>query len=682
VLRFIALDRPSLWGDEAATYMRIGGTYRQLLDTLREAWFPPLHYELYWWLSRHVPMEPFGMRMVPAIAGTLMIPAMYFLSRQLVSVRDSLMTAGFTAASAYMLAYSRDAKMYMEFWLFVALSTACLMWWVRTGASTAFLAWVASALAMVGLHGMGFAALGLHVIFFLTGRRVSGLTAMALVVGVAVICAGDAVHYGAFNIVGERIEQRGWGASGIDWTDIRNRGEPTPLIVADSAAAYLFSFLWIQEKPPGVVVPGLPTVMAWMLGGIVALMIVGAMPWGRRLRGSSAASEVTVVESRWRAALWLGIWLVVPSYAIYCASTDTPVSPAYWIAQLDALIAGRWIVMVAAIVSVCAITQVSANAWWLLAVALGGGVLYALGDAIFRPGADAALTWELRWGLRLMQPWLLGGLLGTTAALWFDRSGETIGGRVAATTRFVLVVGGLLAICAIVHIGIEGYFERRGFVMGREASGEVRGRKSIWMPRYLAIVWPALAIIVSVLFMRLPTRPLRWSAIACLIALNLTQFTARLTAGTEAPMARIAADIVAGQGESGIRTYTQTGQYGAAPGMASFQDRSGMYYLFRRRGMKSSPDEFRSNSVWNGLVMRSNVDPKAVAADANASPEVSRLIVWTYYRSPRPVTEDHLLTELGEGWRAAGDELHPVRTFWNWAEFYKYRRREFVRAGQ
>jgi uncharacterized membrane protein len=182
-LRFAFLSRPPLWGDEAATYMRICGTFRQMLDVLRDAWFPPLHYLLYFWISRHIPMDPFGMRLAPAIAGTLMIPAVYFLARQMTSPRVSLVAAAFTCCSAYMLAYSRDAKMYMEFWLACTLATACLMWWTRTGRSTAWLAWIAAGAAMVGLHGMGLAMLAVHLLVFFTSRRVTGLRAAMFATG-------------------------------------------------------------------------------------------------------------------------------------------------------------------------------------------------------------------------------------------------------------------------------------------------------------------------------------------------------------------------------------------------------------------------------------------------------------------------------------------------------------------
>ena len=42
-------------------------------------------------------------------------------------------------------------------------------------------------------------------------------------------------------------------------------------------------------------------------------------------------------------------------------------------------------------------------------------------------------------------------------------------------------------------------------------------RGSVWMPRYLGMIWPAFAIAVSVLLCRLPTRVLRVGAIGVLI---------------------------------------------------------------------------------------------------------------------------------------------------------------------
>ena len=148
-LRFAYLTRPCLWGDEALTFGRVASGYQDLLDVLQRDGFVPLHYELYWLIGRFFVLTPWTMRLVPALAGTLMVPAMYFLARQMLTRQAALAAALLTACSAYMLAYSRDAKMYMDFWLFLTLHIASLLWWLRSGRRVAWLAWVAAGVAMV-----------------------------------------------------------------------------------------------------------------------------------------------------------------------------------------------------------------------------------------------------------------------------------------------------------------------------------------------------------------------------------------------------------------------------------------------------------------------------------------------------------------------------------------------------
>jgi hypothetical protein len=129
VMRFSFLEKPPIWFDEAATFGRVCGTYQQMLDALEEAGFGPLHYHLEWWIKNGLPtwgkiervrvwatvvgdgltrvkrgagadgkvdannlvprhqlvsagkvtLTPFFLRLGPAICGTLMIPAMYWL---------------------------------------------------------------------------------------------------------------------------------------------------------------------------------------------------------------------------------------------------------------------------------------------------------------------------------------------------------------------------------------------------------------------------------------------------------------------------------------------------------------------------------------------------------------------------------------------------------------------------
>ena len=167
ILRFIRVSHPPLLFDEAAVYTRVAGSLREVAQTLRYDGFTPLHYEMYWLLSRFVRLTPTVMRIIPAIAGTLMIPAMYFLARQMMSKRVATLAAAITCFSAYMLVYSRDAKMYMELWLCATLFVACLLWWMRTGLRVAWLAWVAAGCAMCGLHGLGLCVVGVGLVIVL-----------------------------------------------------------------------------------------------------------------------------------------------------------------------------------------------------------------------------------------------------------------------------------------------------------------------------------------------------------------------------------------------------------------------------------------------------------------------------------------------------------------------------------
>src|SRR5215212_9610510 len=130
VLRFLFLGRPTLWIDEGFTYWRVTGSYRELVDILREGGFTPLHYQAIWVLGRFTSLSPFFLRLIPAVCGTLMVPAMYFLARQFVSRQTALLVAAFAACSAYLLNYSRDGKMYMECWLFATLHVGCFVWWL------------------------------------------------------------------------------------------------------------------------------------------------------------------------------------------------------------------------------------------------------------------------------------------------------------------------------------------------------------------------------------------------------------------------------------------------------------------------------------------------------------------------------------------------------------------------
>src|SRR5258706_9843147 len=94
-IRFAWMERPTLWNDEGHTFRRLTGTFQDLLDVLQVSGFSPLHYELYWWMGDRLggaaELARFWMRMVPSLAGTLIVPAICFLAGGICSKRTSLL---------------------------------------------------------------------------------------------------------------------------------------------------------------------------------------------------------------------------------------------------------------------------------------------------------------------------------------------------------------------------------------------------------------------------------------------------------------------------------------------------------------------------------------------------------------------------------------------------------------
>src|SRR5271170_7394616 len=71
-LCFNRLSYPSMLIDECFTYWRTCGTLGELLDTLRNDAFMPLHYELLNWIRQGFPLG-FGVRLVSG--GVLLTPS-------------------------------------------------------------------------------------------------------------------------------------------------------------------------------------------------------------------------------------------------------------------------------------------------------------------------------------------------------------------------------------------------------------------------------------------------------------------------------------------------------------------------------------------------------------------------------------------------------------------------------
>src|ERR1043165_6060801 len=103
ILRFLRLWHPPLLIDECFTFWRVCGSYADLVGTLQNDGFFPLHYELLWWIGQGlpigwgfkliphgIPLTPSVIRFVPAVMGAAMSPVIYFTARQLFPKRTAL----------------------------------------------------------------------------------------------------------------------------------------------------------------------------------------------------------------------------------------------------------------------------------------------------------------------------------------------------------------------------------------------------------------------------------------------------------------------------------------------------------------------------------------------------------------------------------------------------------------
>jgi hypothetical protein len=202
----------------------------------------------------------------------------------------------------------------------------------------------------------------------------------------------------------------------------------------------------------------------------------------------------------------------------------------------------------------------------------------------------------------------------------------------------------------------------------------------LWMPRYFAIVWPAFAIIVCILIMRLPTRPLRWLAIAILLGVNLAQTWGRMFGGSEPPVDRMIADLWASQpANTTTRAYLQPGAQSPHPAGGSIYNNPGKYYLSIARGQAWLPNVYANSEITRVVTVWTDTSPRRIASDVRRNPRLEQIVVWDRFPQVPANATDPLLDQLGTPWKRTSEEYFPVRYHWNWSTLYVSRRREYTR---
>jgi 4-amino-4-deoxy-L-arabinose transferase-like glycosyltransferase len=758
LLRFSFPTRPLLWGDDAYTVYRVHAEYQAMLDILQYDGFTPLHYELYWLLGRAtgtvdapmtrgganivhaVHLTPAVLRFLPALWGSLMVPAMYLLAVHLVRRRTALVVALVTACSAYLLGYSRDMKMYMMVWCFSTLSAGCLLWWFRTRTRIAWLAWVAASLAMASSHMTGMALLPFEAIFFLTRSNVHWKQSILFVIGLAIIILPPVGYITQFNRwAQEAVEDFGFEVEGIGWVVPYNAGRTGPDLIRYTTSAYLLSWEWPRERETFQTPQWILTTFKAATVFFLLLAAVGMMPWSRRLRGVS--DDEPAPQPWWRVVLWLGLWLIIPTYFLYCRSVVDFASPKVWWNELATFLAGNawlasdgtvrgsfWVAVgvLATIIGVLVFVfpRFRRSLVWLFPLLAAAALLVSFLRAGVPPEAPHGVGWVsfsfdpiYQWADRLSDPMVFlalaivlpGLVVYYCAPRWSQRAG-----RIA---QFALVLAALIGCCWLVYEVAHGKFNKEvaevlepratsdtatSVVLARHTAGEIeratsvveqRAWQSIFMPRYMGFVWSAFCIALCALLMRLPTRGLRFAAIGLLVACNLAEFGGRLFAGTEPPLDEVAHDIWSHDSHNTnadrtAKVFVNDSLVGGSghPGYGWMTGQQGKYYLGLERGYWLHPTEWKRGNLDNYFdipAMRGRrqegLDYYSIAATVRRSPQVKTVIVWEKYFDEEAPRKDRLSSLLGNDWKLVSERDYNVRFHWSWADLYVYRRSEYAK---
>lgn len=197
-LRLYGLEVQSLWNDELSGWRR--SSYETLAEVMRYGIphdHPPgFQIFLYGWMWL-VGDSATALRIPAALAGTLTVPAIYWLGRRIYGVREGLIAAALTAVLWCPIFYSQEARANVILLLLAILSTGWLLrlvsdrvngrsWSPWVGVAYGGTAVVASYLHYYGLFLVACQAIAATLVVVIRRRRTPWtLWALYAVVGVA-----------------------------------------------------------------------------------------------------------------------------------------------------------------------------------------------------------------------------------------------------------------------------------------------------------------------------------------------------------------------------------------------------------------------------------------------------------------------------------------------------------------
>ncbi len=178
-----------IWLDEAITIhqarLSLHGLFRNLYYGDRQ---PPLYHLTLWLTIRVFGDSEFAVRLPSLIAGTLLIPVLYELGRELYDRLTGLIAAAFAAVSPLLIWYSQEVRMYEFVALFGLLAVLTQLRVIRNGTMLNWAAYILATAALLWSHYFGLLLIGVQQLVFvgvLVHRKRSGEPLKPLALGFA-----------------------------------------------------------------------------------------------------------------------------------------------------------------------------------------------------------------------------------------------------------------------------------------------------------------------------------------------------------------------------------------------------------------------------------------------------------------------------------------------------------------
>jgi uncharacterized membrane protein len=178
-----------IWLDEAIS---IHQARLSLHDLFRNLYYgdrqPPLYHLTLWLTIRAFGDSEFAVRLPSLIAGTLVIPVLYELGRELYDRLTGLIAAAFAAVSPLLIWYSQEVRMYEFVALFGLLALLTQLRVIRQGTMLNWAAYILATAALLWSHYFGLLLIGVQQLVFvgvLIHRQRSGEPVKALALGFA-----------------------------------------------------------------------------------------------------------------------------------------------------------------------------------------------------------------------------------------------------------------------------------------------------------------------------------------------------------------------------------------------------------------------------------------------------------------------------------------------------------------